>query len=104
MECKLSHTRGLMFGAPADANPIEFPLAPSQMRGGLYGAKFRRTLVLAVFLQVLMSCAISQVQAHAANTLYPSMASLDQYLIVDRNAEIALARSAAPKPSRTTLR
>ena len=28
---------------------------------------------------------------------YPSMAPLDQYLIADRNAEIALARSAAPE-------
>src|ERR1700681_3188713 len=27
---------------------------------------------------------------------YPSMAPLDQYLIADRNAEIALARTAAP--------
>jgi len=30
-----------------------------------------------------------------AETPYPKMASLDQYLM-DRNAEIALARSAAP--------
>jgi len=37
-------------------------------------------------------------QAHAldAKTPYPSMAPLDQYLMADRNAEIALARSAAP--------
>jgi hypothetical protein len=36
--------------------------------------------------------------AHAldAKTPYPSMAPLDQYLMTDRNAEIALARSAAP--------
>jgi hypothetical protein len=31
-----------------------------------------------------------------SKTPYPSMASLDQYLMPDRNAEIALARSAAP--------
>jgi len=31
-----------------------------------------------------------------AKTPYPSMAPLDQYLIADRDAEIALARSAAP--------
>jgi hypothetical protein len=30
-------------------------------------------------------------------TAYPSMASIEQYLISDRNAEIALARSAAPE-------
>jgi hypothetical protein len=31
-----------------------------------------------------------------AKTQYPSMAPLDQYLMADRNTEIALARSAAP--------
>jgi len=35
-------------------------------------------------------------QAQAPKTAYPSMAPLDQYLMPDRNAEIALARSAAP--------
>ena len=30
------------------------------------------------------------------STAYPSMASIEQYLMLDRNAEIALARSAAP--------
>ena len=35
-------------------------------------------------------------QAQNATAQYPSMAPLDQYLIADRNAEIALARSAAP--------
>ena len=30
-------------------------------------------------------------------TTYPSMASIEQYLMPDRNAEIALARSAAPQ-------
>jgi hypothetical protein len=34
--------------------------------------------------------------AQDAKAQYPSMAPLDQYLITDRNAEIALARSAAP--------
>ncbi len=37
-----------------------------------------------------------QTWAQSAMTQYPSMAPLDQYLIADRNAEIALARSAAP--------
>jgi hypothetical protein len=31
------------------------------------------------------------------STAYPSMASIEQYLMSDRNAEIALARSAAPQ-------
>jgi hypothetical protein len=37
-----------------------------------------------------------QALAADAKVPYPSMAPLDQYLITDRNAEIALARSAAP--------
>lgn len=37
-----------------------------------------------------------QAQARGAKASYPSMAPLDKYLIADRNAEIALARSAAP--------
>jgi hypothetical protein len=37
-----------------------------------------------------------QTWAQDAKTQYPSMAPLDQYLMADRNAEIALARSAAP--------
>ncbi|HXZ42968.1 MAG TPA: hypothetical protein VEG68_19680 [Terriglobales bacterium] len=36
-------------------------------------------------------------QAQEAKTPYPSMASVEQYFMPDRNAEIALARSAAPK-------
>ena len=35
--------------------------------------------------------------AQDAKTPYPSMAPLDQYLMEDRNSEIALARSAAPE-------
>lgn len=35
-------------------------------------------------------------RAQAAKAAYPAMASLDQYLIPDEKAEIALARSAAP--------
>src|SRR5215472_8934775 len=35
--------------------------------------------------------------SQAPKTAYPSMAPLDQYLMADRNAEVALARSAAPE-------
>jgi hypothetical protein len=38
-----------------------------------------------------------QGQAQDAKSSYSSMASIDQYLMTDRNAEIALARSAAPE-------
>jgi hypothetical protein len=36
-------------------------------------------------------------QTQGTNTPYASMAPLDRYLIADRNAEITLAKSAAPK-------
>jgi len=38
-----------------------------------------------------------QAQAQGAKAPYPSMAPLDRYLIGDRNAEMVLARSAAPE-------
>lgn len=38
----------------------------------------------------------TQARAQAEKTLYPVMVPLDQYLIPDQNAEIALARTAAP--------
>jgi hypothetical protein len=40
--------------------------------------------------------AVWPAQAQAAKDPYSKMAPLEQYLIADRNAEIALARSAAP--------
>src|ERR1700733_3199674 len=43
-----------------------------------------------------ISGASRQTWAQDAKTQYPAMAPLDQYLMADRNAEIALARSAAP--------
>jgi hypothetical protein len=58
----------------------------------------RRTLnpiALGSSLLAVALDAISQMQAQS-KTPYPSMAALDQYLMPDRNAEIPLARSAAP--------
>jgi hypothetical protein len=49
------------------------------------------------FLLVFVLAATWQARAQDATTPYPSMAPLEQYLITDRNAEIALAQSAAPK-------
>ena len=51
-------------------------------------------MIRIILTALLLSLAV---QAQKTNTPYPSMASLDKYLIADRNAEIALARSAAPK-------
>src|SRR6266542_1949481 len=39
----------------------------------------------------------NQAMAQNATTPYPNMAPIDQYLMTDQGAEIALARSAAPE-------
>ena len=54
-----------------------------------------RIMVRALALVVALG-AWQQARAADAKTLYPSMAPLDQYLIPGRDAEVALARSAAP--------
>ena len=49
-----------------------------------------------IFVFSSVTGASRQMWAQDAKTQYPSMAPLDQYLMADRNSEIALARSAAP--------
>ena len=61
--------------------------------------KFVRLILVSVIaVSVIAVAAARLVQAQDAKTRYPAMAPLNQYLIADRNAEIALARSAAPSP------
>src|SRR5579864_1162128 len=49
------------------------------------------------FALLLGVIGMKQGQGQAPKTSYPSMAPLEQYLMADRNSEIALARSAAPE-------
>jgi len=59
----------------------------------------RKTLVTIAFGSFALVVALAltwQAQAQDSKTPYPSMAPLDQYLM-DRNAEITMARSAAPE-------
>lgn len=58
--------------------------------------KVRPFAVMSVALVVLLGTGW-RAMAQDANAPYPSMAPVDQYLIADRNSEIALARSAAPE-------
>src|ERR1700719_3333777 len=58
--------------------------------------KIVRTIVLGSFALVVVLSTAWPAQAQDAKASYPSMAPLDQYLM-ERNAEIALARSAAPE-------
>jgi hypothetical protein len=55
-----------------------------------------KTIILGAVAVVIVLGACLQLRAQDAKTPYPNMAPLDQYLIADRDAEIALARSAAP--------
>ena len=59
--------------------------------------KFTAAASLIFALLTLILGTARGIQPQDGKTLYPSMAPLDQYLIPDRNAEIALARSAAPE-------
>ncbi len=58
--------------------------------------KTLRATTLTRFTLIAILSVAGKVQAQDAKAPYPSMASLDQYLM-ERNAEIALARSAAPE-------
>ncbi|MGH7572707.1 MAG: hypothetical protein ACREMK_12840 [Gemmatimonadota bacterium] len=61
---------------------------------GKDNAQHMRFVMIALF--VLLGWA-HEALAQDAATAYPRMAPIDQYLMVDREAEIALARSAAPE-------
>jgi len=60
------------------------------------GCRTLKIITLGCSVFVVALGAVLPMQAQS-KTLYPSMAPLDQYMISDRNAEIALARSAAPE-------
>jgi hypothetical protein len=68
----------------------------SVAKGNQMNPKVVRAITLGTFALVAVLCAARPGRAADAKSPYPSMAALDQYLIVDRNAEIALARTAAP--------
>ena len=59
--------------------------------------KLVRMIRLTALVQAVLLSPVMQAQSQKADTPYPTRAALDQYLIADRNSEIALARSAAPK-------
>ena len=55
------------------------------------------TIALSVFVLGVMLSGAWRAHAQDAKAPYPTMAPIEQYLMADRNAEIALARSAAPE-------
>ncbi len=57
---------------------------------------FMKTILFAALLVAVSAGASSAVRSQESAASYPHMAPIDQYLMTDRNAEIAMARSAAP--------
>jgi hypothetical protein len=66
-------------------------------RGKSMNRRIVRTIAVGSLVLVVVLSKAWQAQAQHAKALYPSMVPLDQYLMADRNAEIAMARSAAPE-------
>src|SRR6202789_2959103 len=58
--------------------------------------KILRACALTCIAAIVMLGAAFHTHAQDVKTQFPNMAPLDQYLMSDKNAEIALARSAAP--------
>ncbi len=56
-----------------------------------------RAIGVSLFVLAIVLSAARAGQAQDAKAPYPNMAPVEQYMIADRNAEIALARSAAPE-------
>jgi hypothetical protein len=54
------------------------------------------TIALKSFTLFVVLCAAHQAMAQDATALYPKMAPIGQYVMRDKDAEVALARSAAP--------
>jgi len=67
------------------------------MRKKKVGAIAIKSFALLVVLGTAYLGTSNQAMAQNATTPYPSMAPIDQYLMTDQSAEIALARSAAPE-------
>jgi hypothetical protein len=67
------------------------------MRKKKVGALAIKSFALLVVLGTACHGAVNQAMAKDATTPYPNMALIEQYLMTDQGAEIALARSAAPE-------
>ena len=81
--------RAIVPGWPDSGLRTHFMWHTERILGDLEEIRMLRIIPTALLLSLV-------VQAQKTGTPYPSMAPLDQYLIADRNAEIALSKSAAP--------
>src|SRR5580658_3599397 len=78
------------------ADALQLAHGSARDREETMNRKIVRTIAVTGFALVVVLGAAWLARAQDAKAPYPSMAPLDQYLMPDRNAEIALARSAAP--------
>jgi len=56
-----------------------------------------RIVTVRLFVAIVMLTAARPAHTQDVKTSYPNMAPVEQYMMADRNSEIALARSAAPE-------
>jgi hypothetical protein len=71
----------------------------SDQKGELTMERPRRitgAILFATLLVTVLLSALSKARAQEPSSAYPKMVPIDQYLMADRDAEIAMARSAAP--------
>ena len=59
--------------------------------------KMMKTIAVASFALVIALSPLSRARAQDSGPLFERMAPIDQYLMTDRNTEIAFARTAAPE-------
>ena len=67
------------------------------MRKEIVRKKIGYITIKGIELLVALGMAYQAIAQDAATTSYPKMAPIDQYLMADQAAEIALARSAVPE-------
>jgi hypothetical protein len=78
-------------------NPeIDLPPQPPVMAKAIGRRRPLRARRFGAMVVPLILCVLPQAPAQDAKSPYPAMAPLDQYLMADRAAEVALARSSAP--------
>ena len=73
------------------------PGEKTDTQGGIMRKNEIGAILIKSFALLVVLGAAHQTRAQDATTPYPKMAPIDQYLMPDRKAEIALARSAAPE-------
>jgi hypothetical protein len=78
-------------------NPIIDPsIQPLDVNKATERVQSERARRFVIVILALIPCFLPAVKAEDAKPPYPAMAPVDQYLMADKGAEIALARSAAP--------